>query len=126
MSALLQSADVDATDQLPEKTYVGRRMPAPRGFRGRCQVVVRCGGRDEPLAHHVHHSPDGFEWGYGGSGAAELARCILWDHLGVEPPPSLYQHFKYSVVARLDHDGWEITSRQLRAWLGMHLPGEAP
>lgn len=36
-----------------------------------------------PLTHHVKHSPDGFAWGYGGSGPAELARCILIDHLGV-------------------------------------------
>lgn len=30
-----------------------------------------------PLAHHVKHSPDGFSWGYGGSGPSELARCLL-------------------------------------------------
>jgi hypothetical protein len=29
------------------------------------------------LHHHVHHSPDGFQWGYGGSGPAETARCLL-------------------------------------------------
>jgi hypothetical protein len=33
------------------------------------------------LTHHVKHSPTGFSWGYGGSGPAELARCILIDHL---------------------------------------------
>lgn len=38
----------------------------------------------KPLEHIVRHSPDGFEWGYGGSGPAELARCILIDLLGEE------------------------------------------
>jgi hypothetical protein len=37
-----------------------------------------------PLRHVVKHSPDGFEWGYTGSGPAELARCILIDALGAE------------------------------------------
>ncbi len=31
------------------------------------------------LTHHVRHSPDGFSWGYLGSGPAELARCLLID-----------------------------------------------
>lgn len=35
-----------------------------------------------PLPHHSKHSPSGFSWGYAGSGPAELARCLLIDHLG--------------------------------------------
>jgi len=35
-----------------------------------------------PLPHHRKHSPDGFSWGYFGSGPAELARCLLIDALG--------------------------------------------
>jgi hypothetical protein len=34
------------------------------------------------LPHLVKHSPDGFSWGYGGSGPADLARSLLADHLG--------------------------------------------
>jgi hypothetical protein len=34
------------------------------------------------LTHHVRHSPDGFSWGYAGSGPADLARCLLIDHYG--------------------------------------------
>lgn len=30
-----------------------------------------------PLPHIVKHSPDGFSWGYGGSGPADLARSLL-------------------------------------------------
>jgi hypothetical protein len=29
------------------------------------------------LRHYVRHSPTGFSWGYGGSGPAETARCLL-------------------------------------------------
>lgn len=35
-----------------------------------------------PLVHHVRHSPDGFSWGYNGSGPSELARCMLIASLG--------------------------------------------
>lgn len=34
-------------------------------------------GETKLLPHIVKHSPTGFAWGYGGSGPAELARCIL-------------------------------------------------
>lgn len=51
------------------------------------------------LKHHVHHSPTGFEWGYRGSGPADLARSILWDYLGKEPLKVLYQSFKDTFVA---------------------------
>jgi hypothetical protein len=34
------------------------------------------------LRHYVKHSPTGFSWGYGGSGPADLARCLLIDALG--------------------------------------------
>ena len=32
---------------------------------------------DRPLRHVAWHSPDGFEWGYAGSGPADLALSIL-------------------------------------------------
>lgn len=38
-----------------------------------------------PLEHRVvRHSPDGFSWGYGGSGPAELALNLIVDALGAE------------------------------------------
>jgi hypothetical protein len=49
----------------------------------RCQVQ----GGDYSLPHVLenvgHHSPDGFEMGYGGSGPADLALTILLHHLRV-------------------------------------------
>ena len=73
---------------------------------------------EELLEHHVRHSPDGFSWGYAGSGPAELARSLLWDYLGAEPQPFVYQAFKSSFVAQWPQDGnWEMTSTKIQEWL---------
>ena len=50
----------------------------------------------------VNHSPDGFAWGYGGSGPAQLALAVL---LAAGVPDrralQLYQHFKCDHIATL-------------------------
>jgi hypothetical protein len=70
------------------------------------------------LEHAVRHSPDGFSWGYSGSGPADLARSILADHLGYVPPPTVYQEFKRYFVARWEQGRpWQITSSQIAEWL---------
>ena len=67
-----------------------------------------------PLEHHVRHSPDGFAWGYHGSGPSELARCLLLDAVGDEAG---YQDFKREVVARWPmHGNWTITAEEIQAW----------
>lgn len=45
-----------------------------------------------------NHSPDGFNWGYGGSGPAQLALAIMLKLTGKEEG---YQHFKWAVIAGL-------------------------
>ena len=72
-----------------------------------------------PLEHHVHHSPDGHSWGYGGSGPSELAKDMLWDLLGERPDPSLYQRFKDRFITTLpiDSSDWRIVEDDIRAWL---------
>jgi hypothetical protein len=47
-------------------------------------VFVTAAGLKRPLKHHVHHSPDGFECGYGGSGPADLALALAADAIGAE------------------------------------------
>lgn len=73
----------------------------------------------EKLEHHVLHSPDGFAWGYGGSGPSELARCLLIDALGVQKPhPALYQDFKDAFVSRWPDSGdWCIDAETIRRWV---------
>jgi hypothetical protein len=70
------------------------------------------------LEHRVRHSPSGLSWGYAGSGPADLARSILWDFLGNEPAPWLYQAFKFAFVAKWPQDGnWVLTGEEIRQWL---------
>jgi hypothetical protein len=88
-------------------------------------VVDEHGAR--PLTHHVRHSPSGFAWGYGGSGPAELARCVLLDFYDIgardaadeweSPLPVSYQQFKFDVIAGLPQDlPWTISGRQIADW----------
>jgi hypothetical protein len=60
-----------------------------------------------------NHSPTGFEWGYAGSGPAQLALAILADVLRDDDRAvRLHQRFKFKVIAMLDrHKPWEITHR---------------
>jgi hypothetical protein len=75
-------------------------------------------GRVARLKHEVRHSPDGFSWGYSGSGPADLARSILADHLGYVPPPSIYQQFKRKFVACWEQGRpWQISSEQIEEWI---------
>lgn len=91
----------------------------------------------------VRHSPTGLEWGYAGSGPAQLAVAILADHVrrrpedlslllaianadgyGVEATPEKaptgdelavmgHQRFKFAVVVSLPHDGWALTTDEV-------------
>ena len=65
----------------------GREPKVYSGNRGRLAtlVEVRQRGVARPLELCLdlfNHSPTGFEWGYRGSGPAQLALAILADHLG--------------------------------------------
>ena len=89
------------------KTYGGKRS------YGECSVTV--GGRAlDPRFDLRMHIPDGFEWGYGGSGPAQLALALLADHLNSdEEALNLYQRFKWAVVADLPRRGWSLTSHEI-------------
>jgi len=69
----------------------------------------------DPRLDLWNHSPTGFEWGYGGSGPAQLALAIIADHLSDDHDAlNLYQDFKRTVVASLPNHGWTLTSRQIQ------------
>ena len=96
------------------KGYVGRR-----DFDGVKVYVVTekaLGGLDrEPLKHVVLHSPDGFEWGYLGSGPADLALSILVDYFEKDQTRAelYHQAFKEMFVAKWEKEGWTITSVEI-------------
>jgi hypothetical protein len=92
-----------------EKTYRGYRRTD-----GSC--VVQVGRRRElPLRLDLrNHSPTGFEWGYGGSGPAQLALAILADCIGDKEALEVYQQFKREVVCGLPHAFWQLREKEVR------------
>jgi hypothetical protein len=70
----------------------------------------------------VWHSPDGFQWGYGGSGPADLALNMLYDYfLRTKKKPAkklalnLYQLFKRELIAMAEQN-LSITGEQIESW----------
>jgi hypothetical protein len=66
----------------------------------------------------VNHSPDGFAWGYGGSGPAQLAYALLFDVTNdADKSQRFYQQYKFAVVAKLPATPWEIRATSIWDWL---------
>jgi hypothetical protein len=106
-----------------QRGYLGSRYPTGRVYVG----VIEDGCIMCPLPHNELHSPDGFEWGYAGSGPADLARSILTHALGLEGEaaenihPRLYQQFKFDIIAPLPRDeNWEMSRDEVLAWVAAH------
>jgi hypothetical protein len=69
-----------------------------------------------------NHSPDGFNWGYGGSGPAQLALAMLAYELEDDRAAlMLYQHFKLDMIAPIREDTWELTSRDITKWVAAEV-----
>lgn len=104
----------------PLKIYEGTRTGPHRGV---VRVVVGeltvdgrvVNTRPLPLRLDLYtHSPDGFEWGYGGSGPSQLALALCADALGDDRRAlGLYQHFKWQHVAKFPQAGWRLTEEQI-------------
>jgi len=89
------------------KWYAGRRQ----GYA----VIVTVDGRPlNPRLDLWNHSPTGFEWGYGGSGPAQLALAILADHFGDDEEAFNFHHrYKWAVIAELPKRSWTLTSQEI-------------
>lgn len=89
----------------------------------------------------THHSPNGFEFGYGGSGPADLAlnavEAIL-HHIGYKGKTTncydgacfrlaynLHQDFKWEFIASVEHSGGTIPFDVALAWIRSFVPVEA-
>jgi hypothetical protein len=59
-----------------------------------------------PSQSIINHSPDGFNWGYGGSGPAQLAASIMLELTG---DIGGYQDFKWDVVAKIPQGPFATT-----------------
>ena len=62
-----------------------------------------------------NHSPTAFQWGYGGSGPAQLALAILADHLKDDNRALLlHQAFKFKIIACLPQGkDWTLTASEI-------------
>lgn len=65
----------------------------------------------------VNHSPDGFSWGYAGSGPAQLAFAILLEVVGAEKAKKHYQDFKDEFIVPLDIDSDFIIEVDIEKWI---------
>jgi hypothetical protein len=68
-----------------------------------------------------NHSPDGFNWGYGGSGPAQLALAILLAAgLDDQRAMRLHQRFKWAVIANLPQGEAFVFDVDVAAWVAQH------
>ena len=103
------------------KTYHGKRE-GENDFVGDTRVWFEDDGVETELTPDRslkvrNHSPTGFNWGYGGSGPAQLALALLLDVMGYESSAEThYMDFKDKVVAGWG-DEWEITEVEILSWM---------
>jgi len=102
------------TPQRTSTVYQGLRdSTAPVGQ----ECTVRVDG--EPLDTRydlLSASPSGFEWGYGGSGPAQLSIALLAHAYDEEFAANHYQSFKREIVSELPENGWTLNFTDLDAW----------
>lgn len=84
-------------------------------------VVYVDGERLDPAKSQAvrNHSPDGFNWGYGGSGPSQLALAILLCE-GLSPAEAEHWHqrFKADVIAALpQNETWALQGSAVGLWV---------
>ena len=94
--------------------YFGHRKDGTAKVFRRTKAGTSTGHLLDPQLQVWRHSPTGLEWGYMGSGPAQLSLAILVDHLGnVDEAQDLYQDFKSAVVLNLAHDEWTLSEEDV-------------
>ena len=104
-------------------------------IRGRrCPGGARVTVAGEPLAPDTplwetslclhNHSPGGPEWGYDGSGPAQLALTVLLLVTDSAEAVRYYYLFKNSVLAAIRADHWTLPLRDVQAWLDQAREGK--
>jgi hypothetical protein len=85
---------------------------------------------------HVHYAPTGIDWGFGGSGPADLALNVLACFLPLAPDATgvvlrdgssvsaaawvWHQECKYDLIAPLPRAGGHLPAATIRAWISTH------
>lgn len=101
--------------ELQMKIYLGKRVKPSN-----IVLVKELESKEDfkPLFHLIYHSPDGFEWGYGGSGPADLALSILFDYFKQDKLRAFGYHqiFKQEFIVPLKDDHWVISEKEIDAF----------
>jgi hypothetical protein len=107
----------EANTRDPDRSYRGAMAADPVGPR---HVALVEYGRERPLPQRqdvYNHSPDGFSWGYQGSGPAQLALAILCDAIGPNEAVRWHQDFKRDHIAKLALvDAWTMPASLVWSW----------
>lgn len=91
------------------------RVPCPHIEGNTCAVAKFADGTHVP--HHEYHSPNGYEWGYGGSGPADLARSVIFAWIKNPANPTMcYQDYKWACIAKMPTEGGTVTKAAVQAW----------
>ena len=69
------------------------------------------------VPHAARHSQTGIEWGYGGSGPADLALSVLLALADERAADALYHRFTREVVAAVPERGGVLRAADVRAWV---------
>ena len=78
----------------------------------------------EPSQKLINHSPDGFQWGYGGSGPSQLALALLLDVTGDSGlSVALHQDFKNNFVATWG-ESWQMEADEILRWVQLRRCNE--
>ena len=104
--------------RIPEDTSLGADSLC--GVRGTDESKVTVAGKPVDWRASLavrNHSPTGPEWGYNGSGPAQLALAILLAVTDRETAERHYQEFKDDVIARIGDAEWALPLRDVRHWL---------
>jgi len=83
--------------------------------------------RPPDLGHSEISHATTFDWGYGGSRPAELARAILvamYPTSALVRKPECYQLFRRQVIARLPHKEFCLNGSEVRAWFAEWLKSQ--
>ncbi len=86
-------------------------------------MASRCVWIDEKLLNPApsqrvwNHSPDGFCWGYGGSGPAQLGLALMLHFESKDWAVEHYQDFKWDVIARLPQGDFQIPVSTVTDWI---------
>jgi len=97
----------------PALRYAGMKLP--------CKIYVWADGWELcPIRSQLvyNHSPDGFNWGYGGSGPSQLALAVML-HEGLSDREALWRYVRFTskVIAAIDEDHWVIPGAEVRQWI---------